>query len=63
MKPEALFDFDRDTNSIEQAKANRAEYLRQLFSSYSSQRVARMGGLIGLTALVAIGLAAWSGHY
>jgi hypothetical protein len=56
MKPEPFFDRDSSANLIGQAKANRAKYLRDMFSSYSSKKLARAVAFIGLISLVAVGL-------
>jgi hypothetical protein len=59
MKPEPFFDRDSSANLIGQAKANRAKYLRDMFSSYSSKKLARAVAFIGLISLVAVGFTAW----
>ena len=59
MKPEPFFDRDSSAKLIDQAKANRAKYLGDMFSSYKSKKVARAVGFVGLTFLIAIGFAAW----
>ena len=59
MKPQAFIDRESSENLIRQAKANRAKYLRDMFSSYNSKKVARAVGFVGLTFLIAIGFAAW----
>jgi hypothetical protein len=59
MKPEPFFDRDSSANLIDQAKANRAKYLRDMFSSYNSKKVARAVGIVGLMVLISIGFVAW----